>query len=86
MIVAPASFGFVANPPRDLEAVHVRHVRVEQHERETAVPRTRASFSACSAAAPLSTAVGSHVPAQQQVVQDAPVDLVVVDDRARADS
>ena len=58
MMVAPADRRRVANPARDLEAVHVRHVRVEQDERERVGRSALASSSARSAAAPLSATVG----------------------------
>ena len=50
---------------RDREAVHVRHVRVEQHQRERRAASRGRAPAPSSAAAPLSTAVGRHPPARR---------------------
>ena len=83
MIVAPAIGGVVTDAARDLEAVHVRHVGVEQDEREGRPGRWRPQRAQRGRAA-----VGDrrpHLPADQQVVHHAPVDRVVVDDQHAAD-
>ena len=61
MIVAPPSSGSRADPPRDLEAVHVRHVGVEQHERERLAAARPPRSAPRSAAAPLSTDGRPHL-------------------------
>ena len=64
------------------EAVHLRHHRVEQDQRE----RPPAARGACSSARrrrPPSTERRAHPPAAQHLVEDAAVGRVVVDDQDR---
>ena len=81
MTVAPASVGPRRDCGRDREPVHVRHVRVEQDELERPARRRAAAVSASMAARPLATAVGRHAPARDLLGENAPVDVVVVDDQ-----
>ena len=53
---------------------------VEQHEAERLGRRRQRAASASSASRPLATAVGLHAPARNLLMQNAPVDRVVVDD------
>ena len=58
IMIVGGQLRFAADPPRDLEAVHVGHVRVEQDERERAARARSPRAAPRSAAAPLSTTVG----------------------------
>ena len=80
MMVAP-SFAFVADPPRHLEAVHLRHVRVEQHERERAARARSPRAAPRSAAAPLSTTVGRIFQRRSRSCSTRRFTRVVVDDQ-----
>ena len=57
MTVAPRQLGPLRDFRRDLEPVHVRHVRVEQDELERPVASARPPSSASTAARPLATTV-----------------------------
>ena len=81
MIVATEQLGPLRDFRRDLEAVHVRHVRVEQDELETAGRSCAAAVSASTAARPLATAVAVMPQRLTCSLENAPVDLVVVDDQ-----
>ena len=66
-----------------VEAVHVRHVGVEQHQAETARPCGGPFAAAARAAAPLSTTMGRIRQLQEHLVEDAAVGGVVVHDQHR---
>ena len=74
MIVAPASSGRVRDLLGDREAVEVRHVGVEQDERERAAPARRPSISASSAAARPVDGRRPHPPARELLVENPAVD------------
>ncbi len=80
MTVAPRQLGPLRDFRRDLEPVHVRHVRVEQDELERPVGR-RGRRERLDGGASARDHGRRHPPASDLLGENAPVDVVVVDDQ-----
>ena len=79
MVVA-ASSALALDPLRHLEPVHVRHLEVEQDEAKGLAALARQRQRAQRRLAAVDDG-GAHPPRGQDLVQDAPVRRVVVDDQ-----
>ena len=80
MTVAPRQLGPLRDFRRDLEAVHLRHVRVEQDEVERPVV-LRGRRQRLDGGASARDHGRRHPPASDLLGENAPVDVVVVDDQ-----